>query len=289
MSVSPDWDREVDVDLVIDAALARFRDEFEELWSLRSETAPEDIDFEEWVELLGLREVATRLVDAALAVERPAGLARRDINRPAQLAYASEQERERVEELLAGLRRLKTPEQDWDAIEHFVRNHVEQPDRRKEAFLDILLQLEVAERLIPSLAMVSGRLRKLLPHLGENLPGDVRTYLERLARCYVMGMDVELALVARAVLEAVLASRRPPEYMRKVKGLDPRAFVYIRDWLEEAESEGLLTPAGLQAAKRIQRSGNQVAHRGLEKSPIDGDALMADMGLVLRELLGPGV
>lgn len=68
----------------------------------------------------------------------------------------------------------------------------------------------------------------------------------------------------------------------------PKSKAYTGDWLAETGSVGLLSAEGLQAARRIQRSGNQVAHRGLGRSPIDGDALMSDMGLVLRELLGPG-
>lgn len=108
MPVSPDWNCQVDLDAVVELGIDFFWDEFEELWGLGAAEPPEDVPFEEWVELLGLRDVAAKVVSAALAFERSPDIGRRDLNLPSLLEYRTEEERASMEELISELPRSST-------------------------------------------------------------------------------------------------------------------------------------------------------------------------------------
>lgn len=283
MFVSPDDRANVDLDLAIEGAIEFFNQDFKERWALNGNEPPTDVDWEEWYELLSLREAARKLVAAALHLFRPGGLTRRDVNLPAQLVAAAEAEETAQAEFLRQLKALGNEDQNWQAMEAFLKPRLPDPERLKYRFFSTALQMELAERALPSLYSMSNRLLKLLDHLASESDAGVLRYLERVAHCYIYDMPLEMAVMARALVEAALEKRLPSDYMRKVRGIRKHERVSLSLLIDEAAAAGLLDGDTEVAAKWIKENGDAAAH-GRSGSSEDPDLILANLHAVVSAL-----
>ncbi len=281
----PDDDLKVDVDLAVEGTIESFAQTFRDRWGLDADQPPSDIEWEEWYELLGLAAAAQSLVVAALNLYRPGTLSNRDINLPRQLIAAAETEEAHVKEILARLKESGTAEQDWYAIERFLREHLPAPDSFRHRFFRAAVQIELAyeARALPSLYDMTLRLEVLLEHLTRGNDQRTREGLGRVARCFLLNLVPELCVMARSVLESALEGRLPKEYMRQVRGLRANARVPLELWIDEASASELLDDDGRRAAEVLAKWGGQAAH-GKSIKDVDPEVVLEHLHRTLQKL-----
>lgn len=95
------------------------------------------------------------------------------------------------------------------------------------------------------------RVRTLLNHLARTQSDRARPYLRLVARCYLLDMGPELAVMARAALEA---------YLTEIRGLDDTSHELLENMIDQCGVHHLLSEESLEAAHLIRKAGNNVAH-----------------------------
>jgi hypothetical protein len=277
-----DADARFDLDGAVDIAINSFTEEFRQFWNLDSARPPAGLEWEEWYELLALDTAAQQIVAAAVQLYRPEALHRRDINLPTQLAAAAQSESFEHAELVERVRNLVGEHENWPEMEQFVRDHLPDPAGFKQRFFVRAVEIALAgnDTVVPNIHQFAQRLLTLSKHLTRHQDTKTRTYLSRVARCYLMGMLPELCIMARAVLEVVLSNRLPPDYMRRVRGLEPIRRVPLSMLINEAAVHGLLTPEAESAANELAELGGKVAH-GAMPNNVDADGVLENLSLAV--------
>ena len=275
----------VDLDIAVQAAITSFVDDFELQWGIGANEPPEDVEWEEWYELVSLNAAAQHLVAASLRLYRPDGLPSKEVNWPAQLAAAAEAEKKDREEFLASLRQTFSAKvQDWPKLETLVKQSLPEPENFKHRFFLAAIQNHLADSFFPSLYLMSRKLVILIDHLTTEQDPQVSRYLESVSRCFLLDMKPELALMSRAVLEIALERRLPVDYMRAVRGIGSNRRVPLKEWIDEAAASGLIDAHQEAAAKRVSRAGGQVAH-GKATDDLDPDSILTDLHTVVSALV----
>ena len=106
------------------------------------------------------------------------------------------------------------------------------------------------------------RVVDLLAVLLEDQPsGRAAAYLQRVARCYIEGLDPECLVMCRAVLDSVFEEAVSTA---DVKGILPseriKGSVQLAHRIEAAERLGRINKSVAQLAKTIKDAGNDAIH-----------------------------
>lgn len=95
------------------------------------------------------------------------------------------------------------------------------------------------------------RLSTLLNRLAHPRSDRALACLARVARCYLLGLDQELAVMARAALEA---------YLSHLRGLPESAEDKLANLIDQCQTRSLLSDDAIEAAKLVKAAGNDAAH-----------------------------
>ena len=114
--------------------------------------------------------------------------------------------------------------------------------------------------------VVRQRVTTLLGCLARSGAGQAIPYLERVSRCYLLGLHEELAVMARSALDAFLG-----ELCGMADEVGPR----LGDLVSHAYRQGSISRGAMEAADRLRRAGNDAAHgRPLQRTP---EQLLGDL------------
>jgi len=249
---------------VLEFAAVDYKDAFEAVWALSQRSAPEGVDEDEWRELIRLYQLATKFAVGASFLIRPPRLQDPDLSTPEWLANEARRHAELIESTLPILQE-QYPNEDWAAI---MEPHQPGDPRVKDGFFRICLELEAHQRFSVSPDVMATRMLKLFQLMVRDANEFVRAYLSRVAECYVRGMDTELAVMARAVLERALRDERLARplvdglSLVHSRAIDPEALESqkLKELINAAAAGGVLEGDAFLSADQIRKVGNAAAH-----------------------------
>jgi hypothetical protein len=118
-------------------------------------------------------------------------------------------------------------------------------------------------------------------------PTPIQSFLVRLSRCYVLGLDPECVILCRSVLDRAFSEAVPEELCEKYMGcIKERREHSLDDTIWVARKEGLVTEAVAEAANRVRIRGNKAVHYQPDITK-DVWSTMCDTFYVLSALLCP--
>jgi hypothetical protein len=153
-----------------------------------------------------------------------------------------------------------------------------------------MVPLELAEQAYNKSINAVQRCWELVRLVIEARPsGSVAGFMERLASLYIWGFDSETYVLARSVLESVLKDRLPDHVVRRVLDYENDRRIDLRDRVEAARQQGLLSSGQAKTAEDIRRDGNAVIHEFpnahlYHATPFE---LLRKLSALLERLLSP--
>lgn len=255
--------------------------DFSAYWGLDDREPPDHLDEDDWREYQRLDRLVTRLANGAHLLVRPVKTPDADLSLHEWLKEEAGLAEEQWERWLDEWRQSLAEDQWWQLF-RLSRPSAPGDPRLKKRFMHARMETE-AERLYPySPGKMASRLFRLLQHVVLKPGQKTREYLPRLAECYVRGMDIELAVMARTVLDAALQDEYSDEDVRNEVGAGKDVVLERR--IQCAASAGPFRPRNiLDAADRIRKTGNRAAHADLSVA-VDADSLLEDVTTCLEAL-----
>lgn len=124
------------------------------------------------------------------------------------------------------------------------------------------LQIDLARRDLSDLDKKAARLVHVLSVVIEGQPPErVRAYLQRVARCYVAGLDAETVVMCRAVLDAAFEERVPEAALEShLKARSLTRAPVLADRITVAGRTGIISRDVEAAARRVKDAGNDAVH-----------------------------
>lgn len=277
-------------DVVSDAA-DHFSSSWKKFWGIDAADAPDHLDPDDWKTANELHAIASRIYRAAVSLldER---LPRTLRERPSLLEEEARDEKLGRERVAEELRQRAFEEgrtgENWDGLKDLLEESFRLQSEEGEAEKRVkLFQTAVQVYAYPDFgsppAQVASRLLDLLEFLVRTKGERTRQYLTRVASCYVRGMLPELAVMARAVMEAALKGLPSVDERLGQQASGRRAN--LADRIEAAVREGILDTEGRIAAGRIIEAGNHAIHRRPQLA-LEAHAILADLRLVLTQVQG---
>lgn len=246
---------ELDLDAALFGAFDNFPSDFRRYWGLGASHAPQGIDPTEWERHQELDRLAKRMAELAASLVRPRKLREEDLTAPGELRSAAAHVRQIFNEMLIEIEATQPP--NAEELSGLLRGLRTSEEAEYEFFL-ACLQLylspylvwprELAERVVD------------LTRYAKRVKGDrARQYLSRVSRCYIYGMTAELAVMSRAVLEALLEDAIPEEQVKSIRRIPSNRRVGLSDYI--AVAAGTLLPAdAVSSARRVKQCGDDAAH-----------------------------
>lgn len=258
-----------------------YPNDFKAYWGLDSGERPEHLKPDDWLEYRKLEQLVTRMANGARMLVRPRKTPDDQLALYDWLREEASRLEDGLDEVLEKFRE-KLPSSEWWDIYRGTRPSDPSDPRLKKAFMDACMQIEADSAYSHSPAEMASRLFRLLDHVVGQPGQRCREYLPRVAECYVRGMKLELAVMARSVLDAALQDEYPDDVVRGEVGAGNDVVLERR--IQCAASRGPFRDKGvLDAADRIRVRGNRAAHADLELV-IDEDAVLDDLTTCLAAL-----
>jgi len=260
-----------------------FPHEWASFWGIGKDVAPEDVHPDKWEEANRLHRIARRLVHAAGELSG-SGLPEDTRELPKKLRAEAAEDWERRQQYLEALRE-KLQERDSDelkALQAALRH--EWPSEASEKLFSTAVQIHAWKRFGSSPHSVASRTLELLDYLVRARGERTKAYLSRVAKCYIRGMDTELAVMARAVLEAALEAApledAVDQVMRNSRG---KRFVPLDGLIEAASLAGAFDEDARLAAHAIREAGNSAVHKAPGLEP-PGEDVLRDLKVALESI-----
>jgi len=275
----------------MEGAVEDYENAFKEVWGIEKDAPPEGMTHEQWKRYVEIRQLAKKLAEGAATLVRPRRLPEDRLALLEWLREEAERQQLRVDEFLANFKGSIPEDFWWDLYWALQPGHPDDP-RTQRAFFDNCMELEALRLFASPPDLMAERMLKLLRVMVRN-PGEfTRAYLARVAECYVRGMLVELAVMARAVIDLALQDVLEDERIRKLFGdKERKEDIPLARRIQAAASPqiGILDHLARDAADRLREIGNAAAHggpRAVEKisSAYDADSILEDMAMVLQAI-----
>jgi hypothetical protein len=269
----------------LDDAASDFVSAFRQHLGLDGTEPPSHLDKDDWLAAKRLAGEAEKAAALASTLITRKGSGRK--MQPMMEVMAAEAERHQ-RDIDAVQRRIEALVPDvnrWKLYVALAPSDVSDP-RAAHAIFQTLLQQQALE-LQPELGALTRRLCALLDYVVRYPNPRAAEYLGRVARCYILDMLPELAVMARASLDVALCEIVPDADVRRYLRMQDRERVGLGARLEYFKGMGLLKEAST-SAERIKEAGDAAAHGNpLQCSP---DRVLADLAEVLTVLdpLQPG-
>lgn len=254
----------------LEGAQENYTHEFRQYWGLEDDEPPEHLETAAWREYRNLYRLVQKLANGVESLVRPRRVPDEKLE---ELEYVREEAKrfaEKIRRLQKRLREELPKEEYWDLIEALRPVEPEDP-RTKKSFLDNCMQIE-ATRLFPTSSWRMGRrMWRLLDRLVESPGMRTSAYLSRVAECYVRGMSPEMAVMARAVLEAALEEHVPDNAVQQTVGPGKNGRITLNRRREAARAIGIFNESEYQASGRVKDAGDEAAHvaPNLQSDPDD--------------------
>lgn len=272
-------DAKFSLDDALDFADAGYREDFTRHWGLDATAQPEWLDADEWIaykRLHGFAQTVAR-VGTTLLSRKGVGAARlREGEFMLQEAATFERQ---VQDLLS---RTDDPEVRRELASLLETPFLPSDPRTKYALFYNTLQLEVTVAVPYSPRAMAEKLRLLAQHVVATKNARVIEYLSRVARCFLLDMPAEFAVMARAVLDVALKDViKDDDSVRRKVGAGKH--VTLDDRLRFCEALGILDGHTLKGARSVKKAGDDAAHGELEEE-LDLERLLAGMAKVMTAL-----
>jgi len=206
---------------------------------------------------------------------------------PRSLKERSEQERAAWNEAAGNLREVYAEEPEKPGLADVLQFlEGQSPAERTERFFRGTVETLAWQEFGYLPSELAERLLRLLEFSVLTKSERTQAYLRRVARCFILDLGPELAVMCRAVVEASLEHLDLEEAVNSVlERKNKKGHPGLVDWLDAASDVGLLDDGGRRAAENIRTSGNDAIHAApdLARSPVE---LMQDLTEVLEQL-GP--
>lgn len=266
--------------IVVDDASFYYREAFEKVWGLESNGPPEGMEEDDWRSLLELYRISKKFSVGAATLIRPPKVRERDLTLPEWLEQEAQQHEEHMDGVLEILKE-HYPDEDWEGA---LEPRQPSDPRMRRRFFEICLELEAYERFHVPVSQMAKRMLRLVRLMVREQSEFVRTYLSRVAECYIRGMSTELAVMARVVLELALTDAIG---VREIADAVGEGKLSLERRIEAAYVKGLLAGPAYAAAGRLRKAGNASAHGRIEDwagLPADytSDSVLDDLAAVLR-------
>lgn len=267
----------LDLDGVFWMGFDDYPEDFRRYWGLDSKHAPEHLDPDDWDRYRRLDEVARRIAALATSLARPPKLPDEVLATPKRLDEGVARGRARMNELID---KVSSGNPDLIRILSSFPT-LRPPEERDRRFFYAALQLHLAGFVVWPRSLAE----KVTTLTGFAVRVDshrAREFLGRVSRCYLYGMDAELAVMARASLEAVLEERLDEQEVRKMRRIPKHLRVGLADLIAVADGT-ILSTEGAAAARKLKQVGDEAVHVSSQMAAKPEETL-ANLTVVLTDI-----
>ena len=270
----------------VDDAVSDFLAAFRKHWGLDDSAPPRHLATDDWLTVKKLSGEAEKAADVASTLIRRQGADKLRADAEFMDSEAATLQ-SRVEELKCRIEGLFPNINAWQLYVSLAPSDIGDA-RARHAVFQTLIQHHALKQFQPDLSVLASRICSLLGYLVRYPNQRAAEYLGRVARCYLLDLPVELAVMARATLDVALQEIVPDTEIQKHFGRQVRERVGLAVRLEYFKGLALLKDGAATAADRLKEAGDAAAH-GRERQ-FTADSLLTDLAEVLTALdpLQPG-
>jgi hypothetical protein len=276
------------LDDALDGVASDFPDDFLTHWGLQSSEPPPHLERDEWLELRRIYGTASQLASIAGALVQRKGVGKDRLALGALLQQEANRQQRQIEDLLDRAK-LELNDADYGRLFGLLFLPVSPNDSRtKAAVFENTLQIAAMQQFVQQPGRLARRLQSLATYLVRHANDRTAEYLARVAKCYVLDMGAELAVMSRAALESALESVLDDDEVRRTVGAD--RFIGLERRLEYCSAKGILDLPTRRAADFVKEVGDLAAHAAPNFS-VDLDRLVQSLAAVLTAVhnaLPPG-
>lgn len=265
--------------------LTQFEREWTRYWGL-SGSPPQDVSLVEEQEVRRLVNTAYQFVRAAESLSS-ARLPDRKRTLPDVLQMEAVNEESRKPEVLEVFE-AQSADQPWATPEFWSKlakrlERTAGPARRREVFFRSAVELHAFKAFGTTPGPIASRTLQLLSFLVAAQNDRVRAYLARVSRCFILDLEPELTIMARAVLEAALGAAGIDDAIERVREVKKARWAGLSIMIEAASLAELLDEEGRIAAEAVSEAGNYAVHNAPGTGP-KAEEILAKLKLVLEQL-----
>jgi hypothetical protein len=273
-------DASFSLDDALDLAETEYRGDFIDYWGVEASTCPDWLTEDEWLECRRLYGLAQKMANIGTTLLRRKGVGQGQLSEAAWIHQEAKTFQGQVESVLERIEDVQLRSELQEILELPFRPS---DPRTKHSLFQSTLELEVAAAIPYSPGRMADKLRTLAQHLVST--GNTRAvkYLSRVARCFLLDMPEEFAVMARTVLDVSLQEILSDDgAVLKQVGGGPHVTLDTR--LRYCESMGIFEGDVLRAARNVKRVGDDAAH-GLIQSEPNLEALLAELDAAMNALV----
>jgi hypothetical protein len=241
-------------------AYAAFEVGWKEHWGIGHEFAPSSIDPDMWEDANRFFADANRICEIlCTSTGRQPPPALRELSD--KLKEDSDREIKEWFEEFEEIEALVDESAREPAIEKHANKDLEAPMRL--ALFDTSMEILVYKYFEIHTGDLAARAVELVRSMIRVKGEATRQYLGRVAVCYVNDMRPELAVMARAVIEAALRDCVDETTVSTRGKRHPK----LHDWIEAARTNEILPHEAYKAAHDVRQAGNDVIHTIPQQAP----------------------
>jgi hypothetical protein len=259
----------------LDYAEFEFREDFLDHWGLEDEECPESLDHDEWIECRTIYDLAKQIAGVATTLLHRKGLGEDRLARPDLWRAESNGRQQEVRKLLEKIAHL--PDSVRWQIEKALWPTEPSDPRTKYNIFRNSMQLHAAELVRVSGADVAQRLSALVNQLARSADARTASYLERVAKCYVLNLPTEFAVMARSVLDSAIESQVDNEAVVALLGQRGRSSIGLKRRIEYCAATDIFDSETERAATRVRETGDDAVHLA--------PGIVYDMDSLLQDLI----
>lgn len=259
----------------LEFAESDFREDFADVWRLEAASPPAGMDHDDWLACRRVYGMARQVADVAMLLVRRKGIGEQRLAVGDQLQADAQAHNQHLDELLESVKPHLEPHDFARVRAQLDRPSADDPRSRRDIFVNTL-QLAARSIFPPTLDEVAVRIEALVKFAVSAQNERTNAFLGRVATCYCLGLQTELAVMARAVLDTALQEVVPDEPVRQALGIPKRDRVGLSARLRYIDHLDLISGAPRHAMDRLKRAGDDAVHTapGLEPQP---DSIMSDL------------
>jgi len=242
----------------LEYAESEFREDFLDHWGLEDDECPETLDHDEWIECRTIYDLAKQIAGVATTLLHRKGLGGDRLARPELWRAESSERQQKVEKLLETIAHL--PDSLRWQIEKALSPTDPSDPRTKYNIFRNSMQLHAAELVRISVGDIADRLVALVNHLARSADARTASYLERVAKCYVLNLPTEFAVMARSVLDSAIESRVDNEAVVALLGPRGRNGIGLKRRIEYCAATDIFDSETERAATRVRETGDDAVH-----------------------------
>jgi hypothetical protein len=247
------------IDDAVDITWNNYEDDYEAYWGIRAAEAPAHLTHEEWLALRDAFAMGKEAGKVALALVASQSVT---AERIAQMREV-EQFARRFDDALRNGREAARRDSDPErvaAFDHFRTPYIAEDPRTLFGVFNNALQFALAGDLVPSIGRAGDRARRLLELVMEISNPRVAAYLSRVARCYCLDLPTEMAVMARATIDAALEELVPDEVVERSVGANRRGQISLASRVQAAFAIDAIDKESFDALQGVKSAGDNAAH-----------------------------